>query len=308
MTHVAIAVDVGGTTMKCALVDRAGEIRHSERRPTGREQGPESVLASIVDTAEALAAIARSKGLVPVACGVVVPGVIDEAAGVLRWSANLGLNDAPLRDAVCDRIALPTVLGHDVRAGALAEARLGAGRTTRRMLFVAIGTGIAGGFAVDGRIDPGAHGASGEIGHIAVRHDPDAPRCGCGGRGCLEMYASATAVATAYGVAGVDAAEVVRRAQAGDVRANHVWHSAIDALADGLLIGIALHDPKLVVLGGGLAEAGAFLFEPLAKALAQRRTFHRLPELAPAELGDEAGCYGAALLALDLPTGGEARG
>ncbi len=303
MTQVAIAVDVGGTTIKCALVDRAGEIRHSERRPTGREHGPESVFATIVDTAQALAATARTKDLVPVACGVVVPGVIDEAAGILRWSANLGLIDVSLRDAVRDRIGLPTVLGHDVRAGALAEARLGAGRTTRRMLFVAIGTGIAGGFAVDGRIDPGAHGASGEIGHIAVRTDPDALRCRCGGRGCLEMYASAAAVAKAYGENGVDAAEVVRRAQAGDPRAREVWRNAIDALADGLLIGIALHDPKLIVLGGGLAEAGAFLFEPLAKALAERRTFHRLPELGPAELGDEAGCYGAALLALDVPTG-----
>jgi glucokinase len=303
MTQVAIAIDVGGTAIKCALVDPAGEITHAERRPTGRDRGPKSVLTTIVSTTEALAETARAKGLVPVACGVVVPGVIDEAAGILRWSSNLGLSDVPIRDAVSDRIGLPTVLGHDVRAGALAEARLGAGRTTRRMLFVAIGTGIAAGFAVDGRIDPGAHGGSGEIGHIEIRHDPQAPKCGCGGRGCLEVYASAAAVANAYGEDGVDAAEVVRRAQAGDTLANQVWHAAIDALADGLLIGIALHDPKLVVLGGGLAEAGPFLFEPLAKALAQRRTFHRLPELAPAELGDEAGCYGAGLLALDLLTG-----
>jgi glucokinase len=306
MTEVAIAVDVGGTTIKCALVDSAGEVVHSERRPTGRDQGPESVVTTVLGTAEALAATAKARGRIPVACGVVVPGVIDEVAGVLEWSANLGLNDVPLRDAVADRIGLPTVLGHDVRAGALPEARLGAGRTTRRMLFVAIGTGIAGGFTIDGRIDAGAHGASGEIGHIAVRTNADAPRCSCGGRGCLEVYASAPAVARAYGEDGVDAAEVVRRAQSGDRRAAEVWQGSIDALADGLLIGIALHDPRLIVIGGGLAGAGPFLFEPLAKALAERRTFHRLPELARAELGDEAGCYGAALLALDLLTNGEA--
>jgi len=299
MTTVAIAVDVGGTGIKCALVDQAGEFRHVLRRPTGREQGPDAVLANILGTAEELAEAARSQGMTPVACGVVAPGVVDESAGVLHLSANLGLRDVPLRDAVADRIGLPTALGHDVRAGALAESRLGAGRTTRRMLFLAIGTGIAGGFALDGRIDPGAHGASGEIGHIAVRTGPDAPACGCGGRGCLEMYASAAAIGRAYGD---DAAEVVRRAQAGEPRAAQVWSDAIGALADGLLVGIALHDPKLIVLGGGLAEAGAFLFEPLAKALAERRTFHTLPELAAAELGDEAGCHGAALLALDLLT------
>ena len=299
MTNVAIAVDVGGTGIKCALVDGDGEFRHVLRRPTGRDQGPDAVLANILGTAEELAACARTMAMTPIACGVVVPGVVDESAGVLHMSANLGLREIHLRDAVADRLCLPTALGHDVRAGALAESRLGAGRTTRRMLFLAIGTGIAGGFALDGRIDPGAHGASGEIGHITVRTGPDALPCGCGGRGCLEVYASAAAIARAYGD---DAAEVVRRAQAGEPRAAHVWDEAITALADGLLVGIALHDPRLIVLGGGLAEAGAFLFEPLAKALAERRTFHSVPELAAAELGDEAGCHGAALLAMDLLT------
>jgi glucokinase len=303
MTAVAIAVDVGGTGIKCALVDEAGEFRHVLRRPTGRDQGPNAVLTNILGTAEELAATARAQGLTPVACGVVVPGVVDESTGVLHLSANLGLRAVTLRDAVADRLGLPAALGHDVRAGALAESRLGAGRTTRRMLFLAIGTGIAGAFALDGRIDPGAHGASGEIGHIAVRTGPDALACGCGGRGCLERYASAAAIARTYGD---DAAEVVRRAQAGEPRAAQVWGDAVGALADGLLVGIALHDPRLIVLGGGLAEAGAFLLEPLAKALAERRTFHTLPELALAELGDEAGCHGAALLALDLLTDTEA--
>jgi glucokinase len=297
---VAVAIDVGGTTIKCALIDVAGEVQHTERRPTGREHGPDAVLAMIVDTAADMVATAQTQGMAPVACGVVIPGVIDEITGVAQWSANLGLRDAPLRDAVAGRIGLPTALGHDVRAGALAEARLGAGRTTRRMFFVAIGTGIAGGFAIDGRIDPGAHGASGELGHVVVRTGADAAPCACGGRGCLETYASAAAVARAYGEDTVDAAEVVRRARGGDARAATVWHGAVKALADGLLIGIALYDPKVVVLGGGLAEAGPFLLEPLAKELAERRTFHRLPELLQAELGDEAGCYGAAMLAFDL--------
>ena len=90
------------------------------------------------------------------------------------------------------------------------------------------------------------------------------------------------------------------RARGGEARATEVWLDAVTVLADGLLTGIALYDPELIVLGGGLAEAGPFLLEPLAKALSERRTFHRVPQLSPAELGDEAGCRGAALLAFDL--------
>jgi glucokinase len=296
---VAVAIDVGGTVIKCALVDDSGAVRHAERRVTGADRGQAAVLATIVDTAADLVATAAAAGLRAVACGVVVPGVIDELNGVAEWSSNLGVRDVPLRDLVATRIGLPVALGHDVRAGALAEARLGAGRTTRRMFFVAIGTGIAGGFAVDGRIDPGAHGAGGEIGHVAVRTGPDARPCGCGGLGCLEAYASAASIARAYREPGVTAADVVTRARAGEAKANQIWRDAVTVLADGLLTGIALYDPEIIVLGGGLAEAGAFLVQPLGRALAERRTFHRLPELRKAELGDEAGCHGAALLAFE---------
>jgi glucokinase len=315
---VALAIDVGGTGIKAALVDPVGEIHLALRRPTGAERGPDAVVATILDVAADLAELAQAQALTAVAAGVVVPAVINEADGIAEWSANLGLRDVPLRDLVAERIGLPTVLGHDVRAGALAEARLGAGRSTRRMLFVAIGTGIAGGFVLDGRIDSGAHGAAGEIGHVVVRTGPDARPCGCGNRGCLEAYASAAAIGRTYtaavratgagnpvnGPAGtggeVTAAEVAARVVAGEELATTIWQDAIEVLADGLLTGIALFDPRVIVLGGGLGGAGEILFEPLAEALQQRRTFHRIPELLPAELGDEAGCQGAALLALDL--------
>lgn len=303
-SSVVVALDVGGTGIKCALVGPDGQVRHTERHATGRERGPDAVVTSLIDHAAWLVDQARSAGHTPVAVGVVVPGVVDEAAGVARWSANLGLRDVPLRELMTNRLGLPTRLGHDVRAGALAEARLGAGRTVRRMLFVAIGTGIAGGYVIDGRVDPGAHGAAGEIGHVAVRFGPQAPVCGCGARGCLESVASAAAIIRAYAArpataSAVDAAEVARRAAAGDADAVAVWQDAVSALADGLLAAIALHDPELVVLGGGLAEAGTALLDPLGAALAQRRTFHQLPRLARAELGEGAGCLGAALLALE---------
>ncbi len=307
---VAVAVDVGGTGIKCALVDMAGRVVLTRRFATGRERGPDAVVDTILDAAAELSTTAYAQGRRPVAAGVVVPAIVDEAAGVAKWSANLGFRDVPLKDLVSRRLGVPAALGHDVRAGALAEARLGAGLGTRRMLFIAIGTGIAGGYALDGHIDQGAHGAAGEIGHIRVRSGPDARPCGCGGRGCVEAYASAASVARAYreqavtanGHPEITAAVVAERVAAGEPLARQVWQTAVEVLADGLLTGIALYDPELVVLGGGLAEAGETLLEPLRARLAERRAFHHIPPLTRAGLGDEAGCLGAALLALDLIT------
>ncbi|MFC8846562.1 MULTISPECIES: ROK family protein [unclassified Micromonospora] len=306
--------------MKCALVRPDGTVVHAERHPTDAGRGPEAVVETILDVADGLAGKARADGLDPVALGIAVPGVVDEAAGVAVWSANVGFRDVPLRDLAAARLGLPTALGHDVRVGGLAEARLGAGRGTGHVLFVAIGTGIAAAHVVDGSAATGAHGAAGEIGHILVR--PGGPRCGCGRDGCLEAVASASAIARRYaeltgagltraagnGTAGngggppdipATAAEVADRAAAGETVAGRVWAEAVEALADGLATGQALFDVQTVVLGGGLAQAGPRLFDPLRAALRERMTFHRRPRLVAAALGDEAGCLGAALLALD---------
>ncbi|SCL14602.1 ROK family protein [Micromonospora inyonensis] len=298
---VVVALDVGGTGMKCALVRPDGSVVHAERHPTGADRGPDAVAGTILDVAGGLADTARAGGFTPQALGVAVPGVIDEATGVAVWSANLGFRDVPLRKLAAKRLGLPTALGHDVRAGGLAEARLGAGRGTRHVLFVAVGTGIAAAHVVDGSAAVGAHGAAGEIGHILVR--PNGPRCGCGGTGCLEAVASAAAIGRRYaelsGVPGSTAAEVVERAVAGEELAREVWSSAVEALADGLATGQALFDVETIVLGGGLVRAGRHLLDPLRTAVRERMTFHREPRLVAATLGDEAGCLGAALLALD---------
>jgi glucokinase len=301
--QVVVALDVGGTSIKSGLVGTDGTSRHTERHPTGADRGPDAVVETIGAVADGLAGRARADGLTPVAVGVAVPGVVDEATGTAVWSANLGFRDVPLRELVGTRLGLPTALGHDVRVGGLAEARLGAARGSRHVLFVAIGTGIAAAHVVAGAAFAGAHGAAGEIGHIVVR--PDGPVCGCGQRGCLEAVASAAAVGRRYTeLTGepVTAADVAARAAGGDPGdevAARVWRETVEALADGLLIGQALYDTETIVLGGGLAEAGAHLLDPLRAALRQRLTFHREPRLVPAALGDEAGRLGAALLALD---------
>ncbi|HET6533248.1 MAG TPA: ROK family protein [Actinoplanes sp.] len=301
MQAAVIALDVGGTAMKCALVGPDGRVHHAERHPTLTARGPAAVTADILDVAAGLAGKARADGLEVVAAGVVVPGVVDEAAGVAVWSSNVGFRDVPLRALITERLGVPAALGHDVRAGGMAEARLGAGRDQRHVLFIAIGTGIAAAHVVNGTAFAGAHGAAGEVGHVIVR--PGGPPCGCGARGCLESLASASAIGRRYaelsGVSGVVAFDVAARAAAGEPLATAVWTEAVEALADGLLTAQALYDAGVIVLGGGLAEAGEALLAPLRTALHQRITFHRVPQLVRAALGDTAGCLGAALLALD---------
>ncbi len=307
MKHV-IALDVGGTGMKAALLAQDGSVLFEARRPTGREHGTDAVVTAILDFAADLADEGRSRfGAAPLAAGVAVPGTIDEQRGIAVFSANLGWRDLPLRTLMGERLAggdgaMPVALGHDVRSGGLAEGRLGAGRGVERFLFVALGTGIAGAIGIDGRIEAGAHGYGGEIGHVVVR--PDGPACGCGARGCLETLASASAVSRAWAEAvgdpDADAASCAVAVDAGDPRAVAVWQRAVDALADGIVLAQSLLDPSRVIVGGGLAEAGDTLFTPLRAAVTERLTFQMPPEVVPAMLKDTAASLGAGLLAWDL--------
>ncbi|MEU0336588.1 ROK family protein [Streptomyces sp. NPDC006193] len=304
MRHV-IALDVGGTGIKAALVGDDGALLHRARRATGRERGPEAVIEGILDFAAELRAYGVEHcGEPAAAAGVAVPGIVDEERGTAVYAANLGWKDVPLRALLGDRLGTPVALGHDVRTGGLAEGRIGAGRGADRFLFVPLGTGIAGAIGIDGRVEAGAHGFAGEIGHIVVR--PSGAPCPCGQRGCLERYASASAVGAAWAAACGDpeagAADCARAVAAGDPDAVRVWQEAVDALADGLVTALTLLDPRTLIIGGGLAEAGEVLFPPLRDAVRRRVTFQRTPDIVPAALGDSAGCLGAALLARDLLT------
>ncbi|MEU7425949.1 ROK family protein [Streptomyces sp. NPDC040750] len=302
MRHV-IALDVGGTGMKAALVGDDGALLHRARRATGRERGPDAVIEAILDFAAELHAHGLEHYARPAtAAGIAVPGIVDEERGTAVYAANLGWRDVPLRDLLAARLGMPVALGHDVRTGGLAEGRIGAGRGTDRFLFVPLGTGIAGAIGLDGRVEAGAHGFAGEIGHIVVR--PGGTPCPCGQRGCLERYASASAVSEAWAAAGgnpeADAADCAKAVACGDPDAVRVWQEAVDALADGLVTALTLLDPRTLIIGGGLAEAGEVLFEPLRDAVRRRVTFQKLPAIVPAALGDTAGCLGAGLLAQDL--------
>ncbi|MFF2957861.1 ROK family protein [Streptomyces sp. NPDC057963] len=303
MKHV-IALDVGGTGMKAALVGADGALLYEARRATGRERGPDAVVESILAFAADLRAYGEEHfGESAVAAGVAVPGLVDAENGIAVYASNLGWRDVPMRHLLGERLGgVPVALGHDVRTGGLAEGRIGAGKGADRFLFVPLGTGIAGAIGIAGTIEAGAHGYAGEIGHIVVR--PDGPDCGCGQRGCLETLASASAVtqawATASGDPTADAADCAKAVESGDPAAVEVWRNAVDALAAGLVTALTLLDPRMLIIGGGLAEAGETLFTPLRAAVEERVTFQTLPDIAPAALGDTAGCLGAGLLAWDL--------
>jgi len=289
-----VAVDVGGTDTKAALVERGGAVLADRTVPTPLDGARTPDL--VVDL---VAALVEELGDAPAAVGLVVPGLVDERRGVAVWSENLGWRDVPFAAAVSERCGLPTVLGHDVRAGGLAESRLGAARGLRDVVFLPIGTGIAAALLFGGRLHAG-DGYAGEIGHVRVGHDEP---CRCGGSGCLEAIASAGAIARRYsarsGRPAAGAEEVVRAATTGDPVAIAVWEEALDALAAALAWLASVLAPEAIVIGGGLSRAGALLFDPLGERLALRLTFQRAPRLVPAALGDRAGCLGAALLALD---------
>ncbi|MFE4331621.1 ROK family protein [Streptomyces sp. NPDC056831] len=303
MKHV-IALDVGGTGMKAALVGADGALLHEARRATGRERGPDAVVESILTFAADLGAYGEEHlGESAVAAGVAVPGIVDAENGVAVYASNLGWRDVPMRELLGERLGgVPVALGHDVRTGGLAEGRIGAGKGADRFLFVPLGTGIAGAIGIAGTIESGAHGYAGEIGHIVVR--PDGPDCGCGQRGCLETLASASAVTRAWAAASgdptADAADCAKAVESDDPAAVEVWRNAVDALAAGLVTALTLLDPSMLIIGGGLAEAGETLFTPLRAAVEERVTFQKLPHIVPAALGDTAGCLGAGLLAWDL--------
>ncbi|MEV8569289.1 ROK family protein [Streptomyces sp. NPDC051322] len=295
---------MGGTGMKAALVGADGALLHEARRATDRKRGPEAVVRSILDFAAELHAYGEEHlGRPASAAGVAVPGIVDDENGIAVYAANLGWRDVPLRKLLSAELrGVPVALGHDVRTGGLAEGRIGAGRDADRFLFLPLGTGIAGAIGINGVIEAGAHGYAGEIGHVVVR--PGGVDCGCGQRGCLERYASASAVSLAWAAASgdpeADAADCAKAVESGDPRAVTVWQDAVDALADGLITAITLLDPRTLIIGGGLAEAGETLFLPLRAAVTERVTFQKLPLIVPAALGDTAGCLGAGLLAWDL--------
>lgn len=284
------AFDVGGTDTKIGLVHADGSITDRATIPTPRD--PADPAGAVVAGIAAHVATMPA----PAALGVVVPGIVDDEAGVGVLSANLGWRDAPIRADLTAATGLPVGFNHDVTAHALAEAAVGAARGARTAAVVAVGTGIAAGLLFDG-VPHRAGGRAGELGHSIV--DPEGPPCACGARGCLEAISSAGAIARAYAqILGrpVAGAKEVLDARADDPRAVAVWDRAVDGLAAGLRQLAAILAPEVIVIGGGLMRAGDELFVPLRERCAQTFGIHPVPRIVPAQAGPDAGLIGAAIV------------
>jgi glucokinase len=316
------AVDLGGTRVKSALVDRDGTEVVSITTPTPPGlDAPGALVGLVHDTVTRLLSAAQAPEVSAdpddvMACGLVVPGLVDDTAGVALWSANLCWRDLPVSEPLGARLGLPVALGHDVRAGLLAEVAFGAARGHEQVLFMPVGTGIAGAMMLDGHVVVG-DGWAGELGHVVV--EPDGPLCGCGARGCLEAVASASAVERRYAALvpvavgspslepmapgsgrRVSAHEIANRVVAGEPAAREIWEVTTTALARALVMVVTLTGVDLVLLGGGLAESGDLLLEPVRRKVTGALTFQRPPRIERATLGDRAGCLGAACLAWEL--------
>jgi glucokinase len=294
-----LAIDVGGTDIKSALVEASGVVGAVDRRPTPRDP------AAILD---AIDVIATSHAGRYAAVGVVVPGVIEGDIAV--YSENLGWSDLPLGRMVRERIRVPVAFGQDVRAAAAAELRLGGAAGFHDPVIVVIGTGLSAVIVRDGRIVGGSP-LVGEIGHAPFVGDGSDEPCACGLVGCIEAVASAASIARRYRrVAGLDvngAREVLARSLQGDADASRVWDAAVGALAFGLSHIVAGLAPDAILIAGGLSRAGRHLTGPLQERLLRRLSFHRMPVVAAAHLGGEAGVLGAALIARALPASHDAR-
>jgi glucokinase len=311
---VTIGVDVGGTKILAVAVDVWGGV-DAELRAHTPARGED-----LLDTVADLIVRLRRPG-VPVSVGVGAPGLVDRE-GVLRFAPNLpSVIGLPIRDGLEARVAGSWVrVANDASCAGWAEHVLGAGQGHRDLLLVTLGTGIGGGIVAGGRLQEGANGFAGEIGHMVV--DPHGPRCPCGKRGCWERFASGSGL----GRLGREAAEagLARRVvelAGGDpeaVRGEHVTRAASEGDADAravmsgfawwLALGLAslanIFDPRMIVLGGGLVEAGPILLDPARDAFAElvEAAAHRPPiAIVPARMGERAGAIGAALLARGGP-------
>lgn len=310
------AIDLGGTKILTAVVSSNGDVRASDRIATRAGEGPEAVCEEMVASLRRACAEAGAPLETLTGIGVSAAGPLDAARGVLADPPNLpGWKDVPLGRMLQGRCGLRVVLENDANAAVLGEYAFGAGRGTRDMVYITVSTGIGGGVICEGQLYRGASGAAGEIGHMTVAYGGE--RCGCGRPGCLEAYASGTAIARegrraaesgnspalaalAAGGQPIDAEAVARAAEAGDAAATAILAQAAEYLGVGLMNTVHLFNPELIVLGGGVSNLRGRVIEP---AIAFMRE-HAFPTMAAAvrvvyaARGDEAPVLGAAALVL----------
>jgi glucokinase len=307
----AIGIDIGGTKIAGALVDESGQIIREARVVT-----PVKDPAALVDAVVGLVKELRTEGLV-LGVGVAMAGFIDQQQANVIYGTNFGWKNYPLKAEIEAQLDIPVIIENDANAAGWAEYRFGAGQGYQHMVMLTLGTGVGGAIIVDGKMLRGGFGVAGELGHMRVV--PDGIACGCGQRGCIESYASGTALLrTANELvdsgkpAGKRLAEL--KALSGQLTGAEVYQALVEKdpgavellqnLADWLGQAIAslsaILDPEIVVIGGGLSQAGEMLLAPIREAFSKYAPaggFRTELQVVTAEFVNNAGVVGAADLA-----------
>ena len=312
MKEYAFGIDLGGTTAKVGLFTTAGDLLEKWEVPTDSSEKGVRILPNL---AAAILGKMEEKGLTPdqvEGVGIGVPGPVQKSSVVPIVCANLG--GWGQQDVAANLSGLlngmKVLVGNDANVAALGEIWMGAAKGCRSAVMVTLGTGVGGGVVVDGKVVEGAHGAGGEIGHITVNRHETAT-CGCGKRGCLEQYSSATGVVrcmkllleenpnTPCILRGTDfaAKDVFDAARAGDALAAKEVDQMTDLLGLALASIAATTDPEVFLVGGGVSRAGDVLFQPLAAHYKEYafKSCREIP-IKQASLGNDAGIYGAVRL------------
>lgn len=312
MGKYAFGVDIGGTTVKIGLFDREGCVLDKWEIPTVKDNEGASILP---DVAQSLLDKMKEKGIERddlVGIGVGAPGAVDRDGNLVSGAVNLGWKSFNIPEVLSAYIDVPVKAANDANAAAFGEMWQGGGKGYTNMVAVTLGTGVGGGIIVDGNILTGASGGGGEIGHIHI-NDDEAESCGCGKKGCLEQYASATGIVrlakrrlekddTPSVLRGdaVSAKTVFDAVKAGDRIAIEIAEEFGTYLGKGLANVANVVNPEIFVIGGGVSKAGEILLtfvEPAFQKYAFRAC--RNVEFALAKLGNDAGIYGAAGLVLN---------
>ena len=311
----AIGVDLGGTKIALGLVDEEGHVLELLRYETDAPGGPVSIMDQI---ARGVAQLRRESTTVPAGIGIGVAGQVDPDTGVVRFAPNLDWHDVPLRAGLEKVCGARVVITNDVRAALWGEWLFGAGRGSRDLVCIFIGTGIGGGIVSGGKVLDGCTNTAGEIGHMTV--DLDGPACTCGSRGCMEALAGGWALAErareqmrvhpAYGdtilrMAGgsledITARTLVQAYYEGDALAREILDLAVDALIAGISTLVNVLNPCQIILGGGIVEGMPELVPRINDGIRKRALGAATGRLvvSPSQLGSDAGIIGAAALAM----------
>lgn len=308
--QTAIGIDFGGTYIKGALLDEQGVILAKDQIATLPERGAADILQRIGELAQRLAKMQGLRVQEMAGIGLGIPGFIDDQTGYVVEVVNIGWSMVNVREPLQSLFHVPVVLENDANCAALGEAWIGAGRNSSSALCITLGTGVGGGIVLEQRIWRGVNHMAGEIGHLVM--DPEGSLCNCGRSGCLETYSSATGLLRLAKAALHDGIPsrltentlsppmIFRYAKTGDELASTVVAKSAEMLGRGLALAANLINPEVIIVGGGLAQAGEVLMQPVRSAFMK----YALPRvnaavrIVPALLGNDAGVVGAGRLVL----------